>query len=105
MTLCVLYLCPSCSPCWVEMAFRELNLKKKNLGGGTERQWSHLGAQLAISSLVVTIVMSTSATLLALLTEREYPLVVLLPALVVNMGFLHLHPIHGLLFSFIQIPW
>jgi len=60
---------------------------------------------VAVIALVFASMLSASTQVLATFKYQHYPLVVLLPALVVNMGLLEVDPIHGALFSFVQLPW
>lgn len=45
------------------------------------------------------------AVVLSLLFSSRFPALTLLPALVINCGFLQITVLHGLIFSLIQFPW
>jgi hypothetical protein len=59
----------------------------------------------ALASLKVGLLGTAAAVMLAALTHHRFPALVTLPAIVINMTFLQISRLHGLIFSLIQIPW
>lgn len=59
----------------------------------------------AISSLRVALAGVVCSAVLSLVYADRYPVLTAVPCVVINCCFLQVHPIHGLLFSALEIPY